>query len=196
MSAAAELRQQLARQLHAAPWLRWALLVAGVLAALLLCQWLESVRMQAQKDSIEEEVKLRRIRSLQGQDVWIVRQEEASRLHAALAAQIPEASTAGVAQASMQKWLGELANSVSDAQDVRITMDGATVLEQPPGLLRVRATLRGGMSGRSALHLVRRIEGAANLVVIDTVDIRSDTNRIVSIGMNAYYRLPAAETAP
>ena len=92
----AQLTAKLREQLNATPWLRWALLLIGVLAAVLGLQGLESLRSRAQDMSIEQEARLRQIRSLQGQDVWIARQRESAELHESLLAEIPSAPTSGV----------------------------------------------------------------------------------------------------
>ncbi|KAF1686627.1 hypothetical protein B1992_06875 [Pseudoxanthomonas broegbernensis] len=190
--AASPLAAQLRRQLDATPWLRWALLAIAALAALLVLQGLEQVRTQAQKQAIDEEVKLRRIKALQGQDVWLARAKESAALREALLAQIPPANTPGAAQAALQSWLQSLANSTSDPQKVRTAVEGTAPVEALPGVVRLRATLRGGMSPREALNIARQVEGGRDLVVIESLDIRSDSNPNASIGMNAYYRLPAS----
>lgn len=194
MTAFDALKTRLAPQLDAAPWLRWALLASALLAALLLVQGLESVRRDAEARATDTEAQLRRFRALQGQDAWLARQSAASQLHGSLLGQIPTAPSPGQAQARLQSWLGELA-SASGATDVRVTIDSTTRLAAPEGVVRLHATLRGGMPARSALNLVRRIEGGTALVVIDTAEIRDDTNKNAMLGLNAYYRIPLTQAA-
>lgn len=180
------------RQLDAAPWLKWALAAIVVLAALFIGQELESLRNGAQKRAIDAESALRRIKALQGQEEWIARAEESRKLRDALYAQVPPVATPGLAQAAVQGWLNELTAAAGDTQNMRISVENAAVLETPPGFLRVHATLSGGMTPGQALNLIRRIESATNLVVIETVDIRNDGNRVVSLSLNAYYRQATA----
>lgn len=179
-------------QVDASPWLRWALLAIGLLAAVLVLQELERFRIAAQEASIQQESRLRQMRSLQGQDVWFEREKSASNALESLLVQIPPAPTPGVAQAALQGWLAELGNGISDTQSVRIAVEPAAPVESVPGVLRIRATLRAGMTPREALNIVRRIESGTNLVVIESLDIRSDTNRMASFGMSAYYRLQSS----
>lgn len=186
-------------QLDSAPWLRWALLVIAALASFFLLQALEEARTKAQNESIEQEAKLRQVRALQGQDVWLARAQESQELLDAMQAQIPVAATPGAAQAALQSWLGGLGNAIADSESVRISVDNAAALEEIPGVLRIRATLRAGMSAREAINIIRQIEGAPSLVVIDSLDLRSDANRVVAIGLNAYYRTaegPRTEPLP
>ncbi len=189
----AQLTAKLREQLNATPWLRWALLVIGVLAAVLGLQGLESLRSRAQDMSIEQEARLRQIRSLQGQDVWIARQRESAELHESLLAEIPSAPTSGVAQAAVQGWLAGLGNSIADTESVRISVEGAAPVESMPDLFRIRATLRAGMTAREALNVARQIESSANLVVIESAEIRSDVNQLASFGVNAFYRIAPAD---
>ncbi|MCD9047787.1 hypothetical protein [Luteimonas sp. MHLX1A] len=189
----AQLTAKLRDQLNATPWLRWALLLIGVLAAVLGLQGLESLRSRAQDMSIEQEARLRQIRSLQGQDVWIARQRESAELHESLLAEIPSAPTSGVAQAAVQGWLAGLGNSIADTESVRISVEGAAPVESMPGLFRIRATLRAGMTAREALNVARQIESSANLVVIESAEIRSDVNQLASFGVNAFYRIAPAD---
>lgn len=183
---------RLRQHLDATPWLRWALLAIGVLLALFVLEALEATRVQWQKDSIQEEANLRRIKALQGQDVWLARAKQAADLHQGLLAQLPPANTQGAAQAAVQNWLQTLANSTSDPQRVRIAVEGAAPVESMPGVIRIRGSLQGAMSPRQALNIARSIESAENLVVIDAFDLRSDTSQNATIRMSAYYRVAAA----
>lgn len=184
---------QFRQQTEKAPWLRWAALGIALLVALLLLQSLEGIRERTGKQAMDEELQLRKMRSLRGQDVWLQREKDTATLLAGLEAQIPQATTSGAAQAGLQSWLQELANATSDPSKVRIALEGSSPLEAPPGLLRIRATLRGGMTPREAVGIVRRIETATNLVVIESLDIRADANSVTSIAISAYYRISAQD---
>lgn len=178
----------LRKQLEAAPWLKWGMAAIAVLGVAFAWQLLHDARVQAQADATEEVVRLRRIQALEGQDVWMKRASDASELHRAVLAQIPVATTPGVAQATLQGRLRDLAAAASDIEGLRINVADAVVLEQPAGLLRVNATLAAGMPPRQALEMIRRIEEGAELVVIESADIRVDTTQTASISLTAYYR--------
>jgi len=186
------LRQQFRQQAEKAPWLNWAALAIGVLLALLLLQGLEDLRRQASRHAMDKEVQLRKMRSLRGQDVWLEREKQTGEQLAALQAQIPPAPTVGAAQANLQSWLQELANSTPDPSRVRVSLEGSAPVEEGSDLLRIRATLRGGMPPRTAINLVRRIETAPSLVVIESLDIRADTSSTTSIAISAFYRVAPA----
>ncbi|TWT18643.1 hypothetical protein FQY83_14805 [Luteimonas marina] len=183
-------------QLDASPWLVWALALIVLLALFFLAQGLETLRAKAQDNAIDAEVKLRQIQALQGQDVWMEREKESAELLANLRAEIPIVSTPGLAQASFQSWLNDLSASASGASNSRVNVDSAATVEGMPGLIRVSGTLSAGMPPRQALNIVRLIESSTNLVLIETLDIRNDANKILTVRVNAYYQLPAGEQAP
>lgn len=192
----------LRKQVAANPRLKWALLAIAVLLAALAWQQFASLRQGVQKQAMEEEVKLRRMRALRGQDVWLKRADETAKLREALWAEVPVVATPGLAQAALQSWLRALADSASDTRDVSIHVPAASAVEQVPGIIKVRATLNAGMPPRQAMMLVKKIEGATNLIVIETLNISSDQNKTMALTLAAYYRVSAqsadakAEAAP
>lgn len=185
---------ELQKQLAAAPWLKWGLLAAGALAFLFAWQALSEARSQAEAEAIREEAQLRRVRALQGQDIWTTRQQGATELYRSLEAEIPVAATPGLAQAALQTWLRGVGASAAGATDIRISVDEAVLLEEPTGLIRVHGSLSGRMPARQALNIVRQIESATDLVVPETLDIRSGTNNTVNLTVNAYYRTGEGES--
>lgn len=195
MTRFAKLKATIDRQMAATPWLRWASLVIVVLLALFLLRALEQVRVASEARATDAEVQLRKMRSLQGQDAWLQRERDAAELYKSLLGEIPVAPTSGQAQAALQAWLADVAASTG-VDDVRVVVEGATALDSPPGVVRVRATLRGALPPRTALNVLRRIEGATNLVVIESIEIRDDANRLASITLSAYYRLTTEGAAP
>ena len=78
---------------------------------------------------------------------------------------------------------------------LRVSVDSYSPVETLPGALKVNATLSGGLSARQVLNLVRQIEGAANLVVVETIRIQSDLNNNFTMTIHAYYRTPNPEPA-
>lgn len=196
MSAAKDLAlDKLRQQFRQTPWLKWAALLIGALVAMHVLQLLQGALNAAQENSIDQEVRLRQVQSLRGQDVWLEREQESARILEGLAASIPTARTPGVAQAALQGWISTLGNSISNTQSVRISVEPEGNVDGLPGVIRIRATLRAGMSAREALNIARQIESARNLVVIVSTDIRSDTNQLATFGIDAYYRISPAESA-
>jgi hypothetical protein len=185
--------QSLRRQVDAAPWLRWAALAIAMLAAALALQALDKLRMERQKAGIEAEQDLRRILALKGQDVWVAREKSARLLRDSLKAQLPEVNTSGMAQAALQNWLRNITANF-DNQNVTIRLNRTAPLESMPEVLKVNAALNGNLSPGQALALIRRIESAPNLVVVETMALQSDSSNTLHLTVNAYYRLAAGPT--
>lgn len=182
--------QNLKAQMDAAPWLRWAGLAIAVLIAALALQALDGWRVERQKAGIEAEQALRRILALKGQDAWLAREKSAQQLRDSLKAQLPQVATPGMAQAALQNWLRNITANF-DTQNVVIRLNRSAPLESMPDVLRVNAALNGTLNPRQALALIRQIESAPNLVVVETVALQSDSSSTLHLTVNAYYRIAA-----
>ena len=69
------------------------------------------------------------------------------------------------------------------------------VLSEPARTLRVTATLNGTVPARQAFNLLNQIESSSNLMVVESIMIRSDLNNILNLTVKAYYRMPDGEAA-
>lgn len=128
-----------------------------------------------------------RMQQLAGQEVWIERAEQARQLREGLVAELPQADSPGLAQASVQSWLREVIEGTGT--EARIRVDTPVRMEQPTGALRIGATVSGSLPARQVLQLLRRIEGHTNLMTVESVLIRSDENQTYTLTLHAYYRL-------
>jgi len=183
-------REQIKRQLDAAPWLKWALLLIAALLAVLIIQQLDEWRQERHHAARQAQMNLQRILALNGQDVWLERETSALQLRDALRAQLPEATTPGAAQAALQNWLRTLVSGSDERNSnptIRVNRFGP--VEQIPGVLRVNATLNGAFSPGQALGILRQIESTPNLVAVETLTIRSQPGANLHLTLNAYYRL-------
>lgn len=188
--------QEMRKQLEATPWLRWAAVAIALLGIAFIWQSLDGAKADAQDQAIEQETKLRRIRGLQGQDVWLTHEEDAKQLRASLEAQMPAVATTGLAQAALQSWLRTLTQGFTAQQAIRISIENAAEVQGLERVVKVRATLTGALTPRDALNLVRQIESAPSLVVIETLNISNDTNKTANMSLNAYYRIADPVVAP
>lgn len=176
-------------QVEAAPWLKWAFAAIAVLIAVIALQQLDDIRKERQKAAISTELSLRQINSLKGQTVWLEREAEAAKVRDALLAQLPEVATAGMAQAATQSWLRSLSGGFESQQSLSLRINNAALLEDMPGIMRVNAAVNGSMSPRQAMNLIRQIETSPNLVVVETVTLQSTEHSMLSLTLNAYYRI-------
>ena len=195
MSLMAQRWKDLSGQISGNRRLQWALALAMVLLLAFTWQAINSARNQAQRSAINAEMDFRRVRSLQGQDIWLQRAEESGVTYKALLAELPETASPGLAQASLQNWLRETGTAAT-GRELRVDVQPAVMLSAPERTLRVTATLNGNVQARQAFNLLNQIESSNNLMVVESVMIRSDLNNIFNLTVNAYYRLPDGEAAP
>lgn len=85
-------------------------LIGGILV-LYVVLVLFDLRQAQEAEYVQRREQLQKMRRLAGQDVWIGRAQGAARVRAALAAEIPEFETVGVAQAQLTSWLREVSQS-------------------------------------------------------------------------------------
>lgn len=129
------------------------------------------------------------VRLLVGQDVWLQRADEATRLADALDAEIPRVQSAGLAQAAFQGWLKGIVDGEGDA--VRMQVQTPAYMEDPADVVRVTAVVSGGISPRRAWQMIHRIESGVSLVTIPLLTVKTDgANNMVSVTVQGYYRLP------
>lgn len=171
-------------------------LQAGLaLIALLVVGWLALVLHDAREARIRElerqHQRLAQIKQLAGQKMWIERADEAERLGKVLAAELPEAKSAGLAQADFQAWL----RPIVDAQNANLRLDvqAPTMPEDMPGVVQVTAVVSGGLPPQRVVQMLGRIEGYAKLVTVPVATIRDDgLNQTFSLTVRGLYRLPTA----
>lgn len=184
--------EPLRKQVAENPRLQAGLVLIGIVLLvwllLLLGDWRAARlgELQAARD------RLARVQQLANQHEWPERAAEAVELAELLSAEIPDATSPGLAQANFQGWLGELTNS--QAGEVRVDVQAPVLLEQPEDILRINANLTGTLAPSRVVQLIQRIEARPQLTTIPVLTIRSDGhNQTFSITLHGYYRVPAAE---
>ena len=184
-----KLLQDLKAQYAASPWLKWAALFSLTLIGVYGLLALDVVRQNRQKQAIQGEQNLRRVLRLNGQEVWLKREEQARATVSALKAEIPETATQGLAQASLQNWIRQATSTLSQQESLRVSVNEPIASEVDEHILRVTASISGNISPRESLDLMRKIETNSNLTVVDTFVIQSDANSILQLTMTGYYRI-------
>lgn len=165
---------------------------AGVIAGLLLLSlwWsLSDWRAALARETEQTAQRLARVENLAGQEQWADRVQAAHTLRTTLEAEIPPAVSPGLAQAAFQSWLSALVGTLGTRP--QLTMDAPVLVENPQGLVKIGATLTGSLSARQWADMIRRIEGERQLLVIPTLQLRSDTSNTYTMTLHAYYRLDA-----
>lgn len=138
------------------------------------------------------EQRLEQTRTLARQKGWDERATEAGQMAEALKAEIPPAASLGLAQAELQGWLRQLADT--QPAQLRLDVQPPVQLETPAGMVRVTATLSGSMPPSQVIQLISRIEGRQSLTAIPMATLRSDgVNRSFSLTIQGFYQLQAKE---
>ena len=155
-----------------------------VYAMMLLADWRAQLHEQYQQRTLQ----LYKVQALAGKDEWLLRADSVRALNKALQAEIPSATTIGLAQAEVQTWMRQ----IMQAFGPRTSSESHAPAQVPgdPGLWRIPITVRGLMSVQQLQEMLRRIESSDRLTVVDsiTITIIRDTPN-VSMTAVAYYRV-------
>lgn len=189
-TAVAQMRKEFADnpRLRAGAWVIAAIVLFYLW--LVLSEW----RADAQKDYAAQSQRLEKISSLAGQDEWLQRAEQARALREALQAQIPEVATLGLAQASVQTTARDLI--AASGNTLQVQAEAPAEVGVGSGLWRVPVVISGSLAAPQVLQLVRRIESARNLMVIEQAQILNQNNRTFSLTIVSYYRVQEGVREP
>ena len=178
-------------QISANPRLQLGVGLIGALVA----GWLFLVLGDFREEKVQELEQAReryiQVRQLSGQQVWFQRAADAAQLAQRLEAELPRAASPGLAQAAFQGWL----KGIVDSQGVplRLDMQAPARVDAPPDVVRISATVSGGMDPQRVWAMIHRLESGAALVTIPVIVVRTDgTNKTFSLTVQGFYRAPAA----
>lgn len=175
------------------PRLRVGVLVVGLILAAWLVLALGDRKVALAGAYADDVVHLRKMQALSGQTVWIERAAAAKRLEEALAVQIPDARTAGLAQAAFQTQLGAMTQKFAGA--VKVQVSPANSDTGKAGIWRVPATLDGELGMVQIEQFVAELESRPNLITIERLSITNRDKVRFSATVQAYYRVPTPEAA-
>lgn len=170
------------------PRLRWGAGIAIAIGFFYLCLVLADWRRDLHDQYQQRTLQLYKMTALAGQEHWLARAQSAQAVEKALQAEIPNASTIGLAQAEVQTFVRQLVNAFGRklSSDAR---PPAEVTGQP-GLWRIPVTMRGMVSQPQMLEILRRVEDSDRLMVIDEFSftfVKGVPN--ISMTLVAYYRV-------
>ena len=176
------------------PRLRWGgvaiVAILFVYLLLVLSDWRQDLQRQYQQRTTE----LYKMASLAGQGQWIGRASEAKAMRQALEAEIPAASSVGIAQAEVQDSVRAIMKAFG--QGLSVNAQSAAQVAGRPGLWRVPVTVNGMIQPRLLLEVLRRLEGSPKLVTVEQFSLVVQQNRpVVSMTLVAYYRIGAKKEA-
>ena len=170
------------------PRLRWGAGIALAIGFLYLCMVLVDWRRDLHDQYQQRTLQLYKMTALAGQEQWLVRAQAAQSVEKALQAEIPNATTIGLAQAEVQTFVRQLISAYGRKLGSE-ARPPAEVTGQP-GLWRIPVTLRGLVSQPQMVEILRRVEDSDRLVVIEQFSftfVRGEPN--MSMTLVAYYRI-------
>ena len=170
------------------PRLRLGVGLVVVIMVVYLLMVLADLRSELHAQYQQRTMQLYKVQALAGKDEWLRRAEDARSLDTALKSEVPAAATIGLAQAEVQTWMRQ----IMQAYGPRMTSESHAPVQVAgePGVWRIPITVRGLVSVQQLQEILRRIEGANRLTVVDsmTVTMVRDVPN-VSITAMAYYRI-------
>lgn len=167
--------------------LRLGLIVIAALIAFYQIGSLGQGRASIAADYSLQQERLLRIRGISKQDDWARRAADAASMRKALRAEIPDANSVGLAQATFQGWLSGLVQSTG--KPLQITMGSPVKLQGQPGYWKIPAQVTGNLGVREAMELIRQVESRKELVTIDTIELTNDQNPRASLALATYYHV-------
>ena len=176
------------------PRLRWGVIaivaILFVYQLLVLSDWRQDLQRQYQQRTTE----LYKMASLAGQGQWIGRASEAKAMRQALEAEIPAASSIGIAQAEVQDSVRAIMKAFG--QGLSVNTQAAAQVAGRPGLWRIPVAVNGMIQPRLLLEILRRVEGSPKLVTVEQFSFALQQNRpVVSMTLVSYYRIGAKKEA-
>ncbi len=170
------------------PRLRIGVGLVAVILVIYLLMVLADLRTELHAQYQQRTLQLYKVQALAGKDEWLLREENARALNKALQAEIPSATTLGLAQAEAQTWMRQLMQAFGP----KMTSESHAAAQVPgePGLWRIPITIRGLVTVRQLQEMLRRVESSDRLIVVDNMTIAfiRDTPN-VSLTVAAYYRV-------
>lgn len=164
--------------------------IAGILAFysfLVLRDW----RSGLHDHYVERRQYLRKLKALAGQNQWVARAEAMARIRSALEAEIPTAASPGLAQASAQTWVRDLA--LTHGVAVQVQAQTPQAVEGQPGLWREPMVISGPLPPRAVLNLIQQIEKRSSLSVIEEATIFNRENQTFQLTIVSFVRVAGGD---
>lgn len=170
------------------PRLRIGVVVIAAILALYAFLVLRDWRTDLHDNYVERRQHLRKINALAGQNAWPARAEAMSRLRKSLEAQIPAATSQGLAQAGAQTWLRDL-TAVYAAGAVQVQAKPPQAVEGQAGLWRIPIVISGALPPTAVLNIIQQVEKRSSLSVIEQSMILNRENKTFELTVVSYARV-------
>jgi hypothetical protein len=175
------------------PRLRVGLVVIGALLLLYQLAGLSDLRRGMTADYVAKQVQLARVQGISKEDGWDRRASEIHAMRTALEAEIPDADSMGLAQATMQGWLRDTVTR--SGAKLSVTMGAPLQVDKTSAYWKIPAQISGQISSSGALELIRKIESRKELMSVESIRLTTGSQASVSLEVASYYRVHQGGTA-
>lgn len=176
-------RAELARN----PRLRLGVVLIGALLLIYQLTGLSTTRNRLHADYATQLVRLQRVQDISKEDGWDRRASNIHTIRKGLEAEIPDADTVGLAQATVQGWLRDRLTSVGPK--LSITMGTPVLVNDQQPYWKIPAQVSGMVRPAQALELIRQIESRKELTVIESIRLTTGSNPSLALDVASYYRV-------
>jgi hypothetical protein len=182
----AELRQNLVSQWRQSPLLQWGSVATLVLLASYLVVFLGDLGTARARQARDLNERVIRLERFSGQTGWTSRAEAARQRRVALESRLWQAGTQGLAQANLQSWLDrELQKQGVD--NYQLQVEPARPAPNRPGVLEVRARVKGPFVPEVFFNFLKVIEGHSQPLSVDQLEIQGQR---FDLSLIAYFQSP------
>lgn len=181
-------------ELAANPRLRIGIVCIGALLLMYQLAGLSDLRTRLESDYQAQQARLVRVQGISREDSWDQRASAIHVIRQGLEAQIPDADSVGLAQATMQGWLRDAATHV-DA-DLSIAMGTPMPAAEGSPYWKIPAQVSASQIPVSrALELIRQIEDRKELMTVQSIRLTSGDHPSLALDVASYYRIPQKRAA-
>lgn len=136
-------------------------------------------------DALENEAKITRTAS---ENLWTARAEQSKELERQLNTKIALAKSPGIAQATMQNWLSDLASNEKLSR-TRIDVDAPTEMADTPGIYRVAAKVDALFDEQKAINVLAQIEQHPSYLVVERAELGQARQTRMSLLIVSYFKI-------
>ncbi|MHB1271833.1 MAG: hypothetical protein ACYCZD_03520 [Rhodanobacter sp.] len=178
-----QLRAELARN----PRLRVGIVLIGALLLVYQLAGLADTRARLDADYSAKSRQLVRVQGISREDGWDRRASDIHAVRKALEAEIPDADSVGLAQATVQGWLRDTASHFGPK--LTVTMGTPLRVDDQHPYWKIPVQINGPIAPSQALELIRQIESRKELITVESIRLTSGDNPSLALEVAGYYRV-------
>lgn len=132
---------------------------------------------------------LGRLEEASRESAWPERAEQAEAAAEAMRTSIPQAASAGLAQAELQAWLGGQA-AVGQLEQARVRAEATLDVPDRPDLWQVVARVEGGVPAGGLERFLQALSSGLPWIQVERLEVTEGRETQLSAIVRGYYRKP------